>query len=98
MSIKRIATSVGAYGTATFLGVYLASNNGGTVTAALVVLSLFATMMARRDHRHISAPGVLPAADERARPARIRTYEVTHDEDGRIPFHLSDADLFSRAS
>lgn len=98
MSKKRIATSVGAYGTATFLGVYLATNNGGAVTAAFVVLSLFATMMARRDHRHISAPGLLPAPDERARPARIRTYEVAHGEDGRIPFHLSDADLFSRAS
>jgi hypothetical protein len=36
--------------------------------------------------------------EEPSRPTPIRTYEVENGQPGRIPFYLSDADLFSRAS
>lgn len=69
------------------------------MTAVFVGLSVFCTFMARRDRRPAahreSAERVL---SEPARPIPSRTYEVTVDTGDRLPFHLSDADLFSRAS
>ena len=105
MHFPTLFTTIATYGVSVALGVYLASGNGPTVTALFVLLSLFATGMARR-HRGPATAGaaVEHEAAERARPARIRTYEVeqsrddTPNGDSRIPFYLSDADLFSRAS
>ena len=81
------------------IGAYLASGNGTRVTAVFVAVSLFATLMARRDWRLaadlLRSPGV---TEEATRPAPIRTYEVEQGQTGRLPFFLSDADLFSRAS
>jgi len=81
------------------IGAYLASGNGNLVTVVFVSISLFATLMARRDWRLaaglLRSPGV---TGEPSRPTPIRTYEVEQGQTGRLPFYLSDADLFSRAS
>ena len=81
------------------VGAYLASGNGTRVTVVFVSISLFATLMARRDWRLVTGLAASPAVtEEPSRPAPIRTYEVEHGQTGRLPFYLSDADLFSRAS
>lgn len=99
MKMKSVVTATGAYGTAVLIGTYLASGNGTTATGVFVGLSVLATVMARRDWRLIAGMTASPsAAGEPSRPAPIRTYEVEQDQSGRIPFYLSDADLFSRAS
>ncbi len=99
MKTAAVVQSFGAYGTAVAIGVYLASGNGPRANFMFVAISLFATLMARRDWR--LAAGLLssPAVpEEPSRPTPVRTYEVENGQAGRIPFYLSDADLFSRAS
>ena len=99
MKTASVVQSIGAYGSAVAIGVYLASSNGTRVTVMFVAISLFATLMARRDWRLaaglLRSPGV---TGEPSRPTPIRTYEVEQGQTGRLPFYLSDADLFSRAS
>jgi hypothetical protein len=99
MKTTAIIQSIGAYGTAVAIGVYLGSGNGPGATTMFVAVSSFATLMTRRDWRHAAALVGPPAmTGEPPRPTPIRTYEVENGQSGRIPFSLSDADLFSRAS
>lgn len=99
MKTASVVQTIGAYGTAVAIGMYLASGNGPRATVMFVVISLFATLMTRRDWRLAAGLLSFPAMpEEPSRPTPIRTYEVENGQSGRIPFYLSDADLFSRAS